>query len=418
MLHNKILTLLQKKILPLALLLFVFTNVTFSLEKQTDNLTEFRSKIDSIVSSLECKVSVQIVSASEYDLLYEYNPKMKMIPASITKLVTSATALVELGAGYDFKTIVYTDDNNISDGVINGNLYLKGYGDPDLNSSDISYLAEKIADKNIREITGNIVFDESYFDDKYYGLANYYQSDTDLQWWPYISAINLDKNSSKYDPASSTAELLAAELKDRKIKFEGITVSGYTPGVSKKVAQISHSMYDVISYMNKTSNNHSAITLFKVIGAKYKSPPGTLGKGSEAVINFLSSIGIDRNNYEVLEGSGLTRYNMVTSDMMIRLLKYMYDQDNIFNYFYNSLSIAGVDGTLRKRMTGTEAESNVHAKTGTLNSVTTLSGYAVSRDNELIIFYIAMNGFNKGNTNYYRQIQNDICEIICQFSRN
>ena len=69
-------------------------------------------------------------------------------------------------------------------------------------------------------------------------------------------------------------------------------------------------------------------------------------------------------------------------------------------------------------MTGTEAESNVHAKTGTLNSVTTLSGYAVSRDSELIIFYIAMNGFNKGNTNYYRQIQNDICEIICQFSRN
>ncbi|MFC2093185.1 D-alanyl-D-alanine carboxypeptidase/D-alanyl-D-alanine-endopeptidase [Bacteroidota bacterium] len=417
MLHKKMLTLLRKKILPLLLLIFIFTNVSRSFEKQTDNISELRSKIDSIVKGLDCKVSVQIVSASEYDLLYEYNPKMQMIPASITKLVTSATALVELGTGYYFKTIVYTDDNNISDCVINGNLYLKGYGDPDLNSSDISYLAEKIANKNIREITGNIVFDESYFDNKYYGLANYYQSDTDLQWWPYISAINLDKNSSKYDPASSSAELLASELKDRKIKFEGITVSGFTPGVSKEVAQVSHSIYDVLTNMNKTSNNHSAITIFKVIGAKYKSPPGTLDKGSEAVINFLSSIGIDRNNYEILEGSGLTRYNMVTSDMLIRLLKYMFDEEDIFDYYYNSLSIAGVDGTLRKRMIGTEAESNVHAKTGTLNSVTTLSGYAISRDNELIIFYIAMNGF-KGNTNYYRQIQDDICEIICQFSRN
>ncbi len=415
--HNKTQTLLRKKTLLLVLLLFVFTNVILSLEKKADNLTEFQNKIDSIVSGLDCKVSVQIVSASEYDLLYEYNPKMKMIPASITKLVTSATALVKLGTGYFFKTIVYTDDNNISDGVINGNLYLKGYGDPDLNSSDISYLAEKLANKNIMEITGNIVFDESYFDNEYYGLANYYQSDTDLQWWPYVSALNLDKNKSKYDPASSAAELLATELKDRKIKFEGITVSGYTPGVSKEVAEISHSIYDVITHMNKTSNNHSAITLFKVIGAKYKSPPGTLGKGSEAVISFLSSIGIDRNNYEILEGSGLTRYNMVTSDMLIRLLKFMYDQEDIFDYYYNSLSIAGVDGTLRKRMIGTEAESNVHAKTGTLNSVSTLSGYAVSRDDELILFYITMNGF-KGNTNYYRQIQDDICEIICQFSRN
>ena len=415
--HNKTQTLLRKKMLLLVLLLFVFTNVILSLEKKADNLTEFQNKIDSIVSGLDCKVSVQIVSASEYDLLYEYNPKMKMIPASITKLVTSATALVKLGTGYFFKTIVYTDDNNISDGVINGNLYLKGYGDPDLNSSDISYLAEKLANKNIMEITGNIVFDESYFDNEYYGLANYYQSDTDLQWWPYVSALNLDKNKSKYDPASSAAELLATELKDRKIKFEGITVSGYTPGVSKEVAEISHSIYDVITHMNKTSNNHSAITLFKVIGAKYKSPPGTLGKGSEAVISFLSSIGIDRNNYEILEGSGLTRYNMVTSDMLIRLLKFMYDQEDIFDYYYNSLSIAGVDGTLRKRMIGTEAESNVHAKTGTLNSVSTLSGYAVSRDDELILFYITMNGF-KGNTNYYRQIQDDICEIICQFSRN
>ena len=69
-------------------------------------------------------------------------------------------------------------------------------------------------------------------------------------------------------------------------------------------------------------------------------------------------------------------------------------------------------------MIGTEAEGNVYAKTGTLNSVSTLSGYAVSRDNEVMIFYIAMNGFKRGNTSFYRQRQDDICEIICQFSRN
>jgi D-alanyl-D-alanine carboxypeptidase/D-alanyl-D-alanine-endopeptidase (penicillin-binding protein 4) len=409
---------LLRNIFPILFSLLFISNVTFSNVKPVDNLTELQEKIDSIVGELECNVSVQIVSASKYDLLYKHNPEYKMIPASITKLITAATALNTLGAGYYFKTAVYTDDINTSDGVIDGNLYLKGYGDPDLNSSDILYLAEQIANQNIRKITGNIVYDESYLDEEYYGLANYYQSDTDLKWWPYISGLNLDKNKDKYNPAALAAELLASELLENNIKFEGITVSGYTPSITKEVTQITHSIFDVITYMNKVSNNHSAITVFKVFGAKHKSPPGSLNKGGKAVIDFLTSIGIDRNSYEILEGSGLTRYNMVTSDVLIRLLKYMYDQEDLFNYFYKSLSIAGVDGTLRKRMIGTEAEGNVHAKTGTLNSVTTLSGYAISRDNELIIFYIAMNGFKRGNTNFYRQRQDDICEIICQFSRN
>ena len=67
-------------------------------------------------------------------------------------------------------------------------------------------------------------------------------------------------------------------------------------------------------------------------------------------------------------------------------------------------------------MIGTEAEGNVHAKTGTINSVSTLSGYAVSRDSELLIFYIAMNGFG-GSSNGPRNKQDEICEAICQFSR-
>lgn len=103
-------------------------------------------------------------------------------------------------------------------------------------------------------------------------------------------------------------------------------------------------------------------------------------------MNFLTSIGNPRNNFEIVEGSGLSRYNYVNSDLYVRLLKYMYDEDKTFDYFYSSLSIAGIDGTLRNRMIGTEAEKNIHAKTGTLNSVSSLCGYAVSRDNELLIF--------------------------------
>jgi D-alanyl-D-alanine carboxypeptidase/D-alanyl-D-alanine-endopeptidase (penicillin-binding protein 4) len=231
-----------------------------------------------------------------------------------------------------------------------------------------------------------------------------------------VNGLSLDKNSGGYEPGSSAASLLQSELQAGNVQMGGIIVAGVTPASAKQITDVSHSMFDVLAFMNKTSDNHSAITMFKVIGAKYKGLPGTLEKGQEAVNDLLIGMGNSRSSFEILEGSGLTRYNMVTSDMYIRMLKYMYDDEKNFDFFYRSLAIAGKDGTLSKRMIGTEAEGNIHAKTGTINSVSTLAGYAVSRDNELLIFYIAMNGFGGGSARP-RDTQDDICEAICQFSR-
>lgn len=400
----------------LAVILFFTATLSLTKEKEPENIKILRLKIDSIVATVNCSVSIQIASASKYDLLYSYKPETKMIPASITKVITAATAFYSLGANYEFKTVIYTDDNNIGDGVINGNLYIKGYGDPDLSSYDIVQIAKTISAKNIKSITGNIIYDDTYLDNEYYGLANYYNSDTKIAYWPYVCALSLDKNKGSSNPAYSAAKLLADQLSLQNVKFEGIVVSGVTPSVSKEITYVSRSMIDVLYNMNKVSDNQSAITVFKVIGANYKSPPGNLKNGSSAVIDFLSSIGISRSNYEILEGSGLTRYNFVTSDLFVQLLKYMYDDVKNFDSFYSTLPIGGVDGTLKDRMLGTEAEKNIHAKTGTINGVSTLTGYAISRDNEPIIFYIAMNGFGN-NSKPYRKKQDDICELICEFSR-
>jgi D-alanyl-D-alanine carboxypeptidase/D-alanyl-D-alanine-endopeptidase (penicillin-binding protein 4) len=381
-----------------------------------DKKAELAESINQIISDVSCKVSIQIASADKYDLLYEYKPDQKMIPASITKLITAAVAFKELGLSYDFKTIIYTDDSNINDGVVNGNIYLKGYGDPDLNSSDVSFLAKNLAEKKITEITGNIIYDESFFDDEHYGIAGQYKDDTQKNYWPYISALNFNKNGGGLDPAATAAEYLSGELISRNVKVEGIVISGITPKAAKEITEVTHSFYNVISQMNKESDNQSAISVFKTVGAKYYDPPGTLSKGEDAVVNFLTSIGNPRNNFEIVEGSGLSRYNYVNSDLYVRLLKYMYDEDKTFDYFYSSLSIAGIDGTLRNRMIGTEAEKNVHAKTGTLNSVSSLCGYAVSRDSELLIFYISMNGFGS-SANGVRYKQDQICEALCKFTR-
>lgn len=400
------------------LLLFLFQSYVYS-QFSEERISELQATLDSIVSPVvsdKVTVSVKVVHADFNRVLYELNPEVQMIPASITKLITSACAFVKLGQGYDFKTVIYTDDSNISDGVVNGNLYLKGFGDPDLNSSDIQYLSGLIIKNNIKEITGNIVADESYFDNDYYTLSKYYKGDTGPSYWPYINALALDKNNSKYNPALSAAELLSSSLTSLGIIVSGTSITGVTPKGSKEIARITHSIYDVLSYMTKESDNHSAITVFKLLGAHVKSNPGSLTKGQEVIESFLDGIGIDRYSYEILEGSGLTRYNKVSAEVYMKLLKYMYDDRVMFDYFLNSLSVAGKDGTLRKRMKETEAEGNVFAKTGTLNSVSALAGYVIDRDSEILIFYVVMNGFQSNPTSI-RDVQDGICITLAGFTR-
>lgn len=399
-------------------LLFVFLWVTaLAVSQPKDRISELKENIDNIVKSTNCDVSIQVASATKYDLLYEYQSGKKMIPASISKVVTSAIALQYLGAGYEFKTILSTDDVNISDGVINGNLYIKGYGDPDFDMGDLMTMIKKFFGKNITEITGNIIYDDSYLDDEYFGLANYYSGDTKLQYWPFVNSLNFNKNASRVNPSVEIANLLQSEFTGKNIKLGGIIIPGNAPESGKELARVTHDISQVLANMNKPSDNHSAITIFKVVGAVFNKPPGTLKKGTDAVIDLFSNIGISRSEYEFLEGSGLTRFNFATSNVYIQLLKHLFDSENVFDIFYKSLPTSGVDGTLKKRMKGTEAEQNVHAKTGSINGVSTLTGYAISRDNELLMFYIAMNGFKGGNWEPYRNKQDQICEVLCQFSR-
>lgn len=394
--------------------LFIY-QITYAQKIPQAKIDELSAKLDSIclpLKSAGIKVSCKVMHADFNKVLYELDPEIPMIPASITKLIIGAAAFSKLGANYNIPTKVFTDDNNIKDGVINGNLYIKGYGDPDLNSGDIQTLADEITKKGIKQITGNIVADESYFDNVYKTLSGVYNSDTGPSYWPYVTALCLDKTFG----AMSVGNLLASNLSAAGVTVEGAVIGGTTPSGVKEIAQISHSIYDILAYMLKESDNHSAITIFKLLGAKYKNTPASLEDGQDFIISFLNEIGVDRYSYEILEGSGLTRYNKVNAELYMKLLKQMYDDRFLFDYFMNALTISGKDGTLRKRMIGTEAEGNVYAKTGTLNSVSALSGYVINKDNEILIFYCVMNGFG-GNAIGMRNAQDDFCITLAGFSR-
>jgi D-alanyl-D-alanine carboxypeptidase/D-alanyl-D-alanine-endopeptidase (penicillin-binding protein 4) len=393
----------------------VFPQSKFSQEK-IDSLTAHLDAICLPVKNSGIKISCKVVHADFNKTLYELDTEIPMIPASITKLIICAAAYSKLGINYGVPTKIYTDDNEIGDGVINGNLYLKGYGDPDLNSGDIQHLANELIKRGIREITGNIVADESFFDNDYYTLSGLYKGDTGPSYWPYVNALALDKNTGKMNPALNAASQLSGSLSAGGVTVNGTVISGTTPKGAKEITQISHSLYDILSYMCKESDNHSAITMFKMLGAKFKSNPGTLEESQAVVSEFLTELGVDRYSYEILEGSGLTRFNKVNAELFMKLLKYMYDDRFGFDYFMNSLSIAGKDGTLRNRMIGTSAEGNVYAKTGTLNGVSALSGYVIDKDSEILMFYIVMNGFG-GNASEMRSVQDYVCILLSEYSR-
>ncbi len=129
----------------------------------------------------------------------------------------------------------------------------------------------------------------------------------------------------------------------------------------------------------------------------------------------LGQMGIGTGRYSFADGSGLSRMNLDSADAFVRVLLFMY-RDRNFQQFFNALPIAGTDGTLSERMKGTKAENNVHAKTGTMTNVSSISGYVKTVDGEMLAFSILANNFI-GPKQPVESMQNNALEILAEFSR-
>ena len=117
----------------------------------------------------------------------------------------------------------------------------------------------------------------------------------------------------------------------------------------------------------------------------------------------------------VNDGSGLSRRNLISPQALVATLVAAYNNRPLWKALYEALSVAGKDGTLRKRMKGTRAEGNVHGKTGTLKNVSALTGYVTSADGEMLAFAMITNGYNVGT---YKSVENKVAERLADFSWN
>ncbi|HSD62316.1 MAG TPA: D-alanyl-D-alanine carboxypeptidase/D-alanyl-D-alanine-endopeptidase [Ignavibacteriaceae bacterium] len=234
---------------------------------------------------------------------------------------------------------------------------------------------------------------------------------------PPVSAAGdtIKRSVNIYRPDLYFLTLLKEKLQENGITLKGKMGVLKNPSGSRWLSFFNHTYDNVMTYMNKVSDNLSAEMVLYTLAESFNGVPVTASEGLRVIDSLLTLSGVPRNTYLAADGSGVSRYNLFSADHILSVLKYIYyNYQRLFELYYNSLPIAGIDGTLRNRMQGTDAEGNVHAKTGTLRGVSCLSGYAKAKNNHLIAFSILMQGFIY-QTDYARSIQDRICILISNY---
>lgn len=171
---------------------------------------------------------------------------------------------------------------------------------------------------------------------------------------------------------------------------------------------------DVLPLFLKPSQNQIGETLLRTLGGETKGV-ASVDSGRAAVQDALRGFGIADDAYVVADGSGLSRYDYVAPETLARILLGMARRPD-FDVFYQALPIAGVDGTIANRMRGTAAANNVHAKTGSISNVRSLSGYVTTADGERLVFVMIANHFTAPRR-VVEVVQDHVLERLANFSR-
>ena len=420
-----------------------------------------------------------IADAETGEILYQQNADRYFVPASNMKLFSTALALSKLGPDYRFHTTLETT-GAISNGVLTGNVALMGRGDPNLSNRKFPYnlkeefdgppekvlaeLAGGLVAKGVKEISGDVIGDDSYFPRERYPSG----WEIDDMVWEYgaaISSIVVDDNTvtltlvpgdepgspvqasespatpdflvendvvtsatdAKSDltltrepgsslvvikgtmpaksaprklvlaveePAQHAATVLKRLLEDRGVRVDGVARAHHegpkTQGDPTVLAEhISVPLSDAVKLVNKISQNLHTEMLLRTV-ARQGGIWATDDDLMKVPQDFYASAGIDPDDVIQSDASGLSRHDLVTPRAIVALLTFAQKQP-WFETYFNSLPVAGVDGTLEDRMKNTIAVGHIHAKTGSVVHVRTLSGFADTQTGRRLIFSFLSN---------------------------
>jgi D-alanyl-D-alanine carboxypeptidase/D-alanyl-D-alanine-endopeptidase (penicillin-binding protein 4) len=343
--------------------------------------------------------SALVVDATTGQTLFSYKATTRRIPASVEKLYTTSTALARFGATGTFSTAVLATAPIGPDGTLDGDIWLRGGGDPTLGGATfvrkyygtgttIEDIADEVAAAGVTRITGHVIGDESRFDNRRGGPSSGYAASTDDEG--ALSALafdrGLDPNTGRFqaNPASFAAAKLAVALRHAGVKIRTGGTAGVTPDGARAIVRVaSPPVATLIRMTNTPSDNFFAETLLKDLGAAVNGT-GTTAGGAGVVLNRLQGLLL---RPRIVDGSGLSRFDRTSPTEIVALLR----NERRNGPFLASLPVVGRTGTLHARMRGTVATGRCQAKTGTLHDVSNLAGYCTAANGDQLMFAFLMN---------------------------
>jgi D-alanyl-D-alanine carboxypeptidase/D-alanyl-D-alanine-endopeptidase (penicillin-binding protein 4) len=340
--------------------------------------------------------------------LYARRPDTPYVPASVNKLFVTATALRRYGAEATLDTAVLTTGQIDPEGVLHGNLYLRGGGDPTLSSDRLAHLADQL---DLTGVEGAVVGDETRFD-RLRGSTNTggaLDREVGGQLGALVTARGYAGRGWQRRPAAVAADALRAALERRGVDVTGRARVGDTPPDAVELARTSSApIADIIARTNAPSDNYLAEMLIKGLGAGFGGG-GTTREGAQVVRAELAQLDVRPT---IVDGSGLSRADRTNARHVVLLLDAMSEgQDG--DRFLASLAVAGRTGTLDHRMRHGSAAGRCRAKTGTLHDVSALAGVCETPSGRRVGFAFLMNFINPYTA---RRLQDHMANAIARLT--
>lgn len=409
---------------------------------------------------------IVVESLDRRDRLFELNPRTLLVPASVAKLVSVATAVDAVGWDYTWDTRLGST-GSITNGVLRGDLIVSGTGDPGARGDGDAVMAivNWLETSGVTRIEGRIIGDDNALEEPrpsfawawddlgypsgaLYGALNEGENKALVTIEPGALAGNptqltLDARSQGRPlinrsvtgargstqllwpeqrpgeaaltiagsiPAGATpARLMVsagnptlwfATVLRNAVTLAGITVTGPAvdiddidpPGaVTTLYVHRSQTLAATTQPMLKESINLYAEAAMRLNATR----AGRIATNDDALNAFnarMQSWGIPRDGFQMVDGSGLSRRDVLAPDTLLAVLRRMYDAGGSSPWM-RALPVAGVDGSLENRMKGTPAERNVRAKTGTMSNIRSLAGYVTTAGGEHLAFVVMLNDF-------------------------
>ncbi|MDF2940085.1 MAG: putative D-Ala-D-Ala carboxypeptidase [Gammaproteobacteria bacterium] len=395
---------------------------------------------------------ILIENANTGQVLYQLHSTQSFTPASNTKVFTAAAALWYLGPEFRFQTTLSTK-GSVQNNELDGNAYITFSGDPSFKSSNLLDLIAQLKASGVHSIDGNVILDDSVYSGPQYPLGwpqddlpycyaapatgiiinqncMYFQLNNgkvvhrDGNKFPVNNQVKLVARSALrtcgfepeilgdntvilkgcllnqqiwnfqfavHNPGNYAIQMVTRYLNSQGIILKGQVELGTTPyGVKVIATRQSANLQTLLGIMLKKSDNLYAESITRTLGKQYYGV-GSHKAGANAINAILEKqVGPDFTPPYLQDGSGESTYNLASPQQLVQVLHAMYHSP-MGKIFIKELAISGQPGTLVYRMSTPPLRGKIFAKTGTIEGVSTLSGYIILPGRQPVIFSIMMN---------------------------